>query len=181
MSQVSPLTVFSNESKEFSLRVLRYVCTEGPYERSVINYCKTQLRRNKPTLFKLSVYVEEVLNEVYIHMKTYYKYRTFQIFPIDVVVEVCSFLRNPTKDVISRHVLSVLIELMPEYAHHCPHGNTTYNVLIWLEERFLPKSMPAGDYRLDAWFRTTDNVTLFANQAFFSIRRKGVVRSMIDW
>uniref|UniRef100_A0A182N6F5 Uncharacterized protein n=1 Tax=Anopheles dirus TaxID=7168 RepID=A0A182N6F5_9DIPT len=170
-----------NESKEFSLRVLRYVCTEAPYERSVINYCRTQLRRNKPTLFNLSVDVPEVLNEVYIHMKTYYRYRTFQIFPIDVVVEVCSFLRNPTKDVISRHVLSVLIELMPEYAHYCPHGNTTYIVLFWLEERFLPKSMPAGDYRLDAWFRTMDNVTLFAYQAFFSIRRKGVVRSMIDW
>uniref|UniRef100_A0A182Q6T7 Uncharacterized protein n=1 Tax=Anopheles farauti TaxID=69004 RepID=A0A182Q6T7_9DIPT len=173
------LTVFSNETKDFSLRVLRYVCIEAPYERSVLNYCRTHLRRNQPTLFNLSIQVDDVLNELYIHMKTYYKYKSFQTFPIDVVVEVCSFLRNPTKDVISRHVLSVLIELMPQYAHHCPHGNTTYNVLFWLEERFLPKSMPAGDYRLDAWFRDKDNVTFFAYQAFCTIHMDKI-RNMTD-
>ncbi|XP_050088194.1 uncharacterized protein LOC126572708 [Anopheles aquasalis] len=175
------VTVFANDTKEFTMRVSRYVCVETPYQRSHLNYCRSQLRRNQPTLFNISVHVPERLDYMYIQVKTYYKYNTFQTFPVEVVVEVCSFLRNPSPDVISRHILSVLIELMPAYAHHCPHGNVTYNVLFWLEERFLPKSMPAGDYRLDAWFRMHDNVTFFAYKVFITIRRKGVFRSMIDW
>ncbi|XP_035782098.1 uncharacterized protein LOC118461178 [Anopheles albimanus] len=175
------LTIFSNDTKEFSMRVSRYVCIETPYQRSHLNYCRSQLRRNQPTLFNISVHVPERLDYMYIQVKTFYKYNTFQTFPVEVIVEVCSFLRNPSPDVISRHVLSVLIELMPAYAHHCPHGNVTYNVLFWLEERFLPKSMPAGDYRLDAWFRMHDNVTFFAYKVYITIRRKGVFRSMIDW
>lgn len=116
------LTIFSNDTKEFSMRVSRYVCIETPYQRSHLNYCRSQLRRNQPTLFNISVHVPERLDYMYIQVKTYYKYNTFQTFPVEVIVEVCSFLRNPSSDVISRHVLSVLIELMPAYAHHCPHG-----------------------------------------------------------
>ncbi|XP_049531444.1 uncharacterized protein LOC125948929 [Anopheles darlingi] len=173
--------VLSNKSKPFTVRVSRFVCVESPYEETELLYCKIRLRRNEPTLFNMSIRVPKVVNKVFLQVKTYYKYTTYQIFPIDLHEEVCAYMRQPSNDLFSRHAYSVLMETMPQYMHPCPHGNTTYTIVYWLEERFFPDSMPAGDFRMDCWFRDAINRTMFAYQVFFSVRRKGVVPSIMDW
>ncbi|XP_041764372.1 uncharacterized protein LOC121589493 isoform X2 [Anopheles merus] len=118
--------VFTNESRPFTIRVTRFICTETPYEVSELLQCKTILRRNSPTYLNLTIHVPKVLNVVY-----------FQ--------------------------------------------NRTYNVAYWLEDKFFPKSVPAGDYRQDVWFRDELNKTLLSYQAYFSVRRRGVWKSLIEW
>ncbi|XP_050083590.1 uncharacterized protein LOC126570111 [Anopheles aquasalis] len=173
--------VLSNKTKPFTVRVSRFVCVETPYALTELLYCKIRLRRNEPTLFNMSIRVPMVLNTVYLQVKTYYKYMTYQIFPIDLHEEVCAYMKQPSNDIFSRHAFSVLMETMPQYMYPCPHGNTTYTIAYWLEERFFPDSMPAGDFRMDCWFRNGANQTLFAYQVFFSVRRRGVVPSMLNW
>ena len=59
--------------------------------------------------------------------------------------------------------------------------NRTYDIVWWLEERHTPRSIPAGEYRLDMKFVAIDNVTLFASETYFTARRNGILRSMIEW
>ncbi|XP_041764374.1 uncharacterized protein LOC121589494 [Anopheles merus] len=173
--------VFANNSKSFTVRVTRFVCTETPYEVSELVQCKTVLRRNKPTFFNLTVQVPNVLNLIYFQVKTFYRLNDYQPFPISIITEVCSYLRNPSDDVFSRHLMSVFFETIPHLLYYCPHGNTTYHAEYWLEDKFFPKSMPAGDYRQDVWFRDEQNKTMLSYQAFFSVRRNGIWRSMLEW
>uniref|UniRef100_A0A182KGV1 Uncharacterized protein n=1 Tax=Anopheles christyi TaxID=43041 RepID=A0A182KGV1_9DIPT len=173
--------IFTNESKSFSLRVTRFICTETPYEVSELLQCKTVLRRNKPTFLNLTVHIPQVLNTLYFQVKTYYRLNDYQAFPIDILMEVCSYLSKPSEDIFSRHLLSVFFVTIPHMLYYCPHGNTTYRASFWLEDKFFPKSMPAGDYRMDVWFRDELNKTILAYQAYFSVRRMGVWRSLIEW
>ncbi|XP_035900840.1 uncharacterized protein LOC118507012 [Anopheles stephensi] len=173
--------VFTNETKSFTVRVTRFICTETPYEVSVLLHCKTVLRRNRPTVMNLSVYVPMVLNTINLQVKTFYRLNDYKEFPINLSTEICAYFRNPSEDIFSRHAMSVMLETIPHLVHYCPHGNKTYSAIYWLEDKYFPKSMPAGDYRQDVWFRSADNITLFAFEMYFSIRRKGIWRSLIDW
>uniref|UniRef100_A0A182PF16 Uncharacterized protein n=1 Tax=Anopheles epiroticus TaxID=199890 RepID=A0A182PF16_9DIPT len=132
--------------------------------------CKTILRRNKPTYFNISVHVPKVLNTIYFQVKTYYRLNDYQAFPVHIVVEVCAYFSRPSDDVFSRHLMSIFYETIPDLLYYCPHGNTTYHAEYWLEDKFFPKSMPAGDYRQDVWFRDEQNSTIFSYQAFFSCK-----------
>ncbi|XP_052891319.1 uncharacterized protein LOC128299398 [Anopheles moucheti] len=173
--------IFKNDTKSFTVRVTRFICTETPYEVSELLQCKTVLRRNKPTFFNFTVHVPMVLNTVNFQVKTYYRLNNYQGFPINLNTEVCGYLRNPSDDIFSRHLMSIMFETIPHLMYYCPHGNTTYTVSYWLEDKFFPKSMPAGDYRQDVWFRTEQNKTLFSYQVYFSVRRMGIWRSLIEW
>ncbi|XP_035900839.1 uncharacterized protein LOC118507011 [Anopheles stephensi] len=173
--------VFTNDTKSFTVRVTRFICAETPYETSELLNCKTVLRRNRPTFFNVTVRIPEVLNTLYFQMKTFYRLNDYQEFPVNVIVEICAYFRNPSEDIFSRHVMSVMLETLPHMVHYCPHGNKTYNAVYWLEDKFFPKSVPAGDYRQDVWFRNGQNKTIFAYQAYFSVRRMGVLPSLIEW
>ncbi|XP_049531446.1 uncharacterized protein LOC125948931 [Anopheles darlingi] len=173
--------IFNNDTKGYTMYVSRYVCIGQPYQRTTLNYCKSQQRPNLPTILNVSLTIPELVNVLYLKVKLSYKFKSIQSDPIDMLVEACSFLNNPSKDVVSRHIFSVIAEVIPQFNHPCPFGNTTYNVLFWLEERHLPSSVPTGDYRYDAIFKAEDNVTLFSYQAFFGVRSKGVLRTLMNW
>uniref|UniRef100_A0A182SF24 Uncharacterized protein n=1 Tax=Anopheles maculatus TaxID=74869 RepID=A0A182SF24_9DIPT len=114
--------VFPNDTKSFTVRVTRFICTETPYEVSELLQCKTVLRRNRPTFFNVTVHVPEVLNTIFFEVKTYYRLNDYQEFPINIVVEVCAYFRNPSEDVFSRHLMSVMFETVPQVIYYCPHG-----------------------------------------------------------
>ena len=114
--------VFTNESRPFTIRVTRFVCTETPYQVSELLQCKTILRRNSPTFFNITLHVPKVLNVVYFQLKTYYRLNDYQAFPVDVLLEACAYLRNPSEDIFSRHVMSVLFATSPQLLYYCPHG-----------------------------------------------------------
>uniref|UniRef100_A0A182IKS1 ZP domain-containing protein n=1 Tax=Anopheles atroparvus TaxID=41427 RepID=A0A182IKS1_ANOAO len=169
--KVSDPVVFSDEQKPFTVRVTKFICVETPYEEGELLQCRTLLRRNKPTFFNISLRVPRVLNKIYFQVRTYYRYNTYELFPINLHVEVCEYFRNPSRDIFSRHLMSIMLEVIPKLIYYCPHGNRTYNVVYWLEDKFFPSSMPAGDFRMDVWFRSEQNKTFFAYQSYFSLPR----------
>ena len=59
--------------------------------------------------------------------------------------------------------------------------NRTYTQIAMLKEEYAPRSVPAGEYRMDAKFTTQTNVTLISLQIFFEVRRKGILKSMLEW
>uniref|UniRef100_A0A182UEN7 Uncharacterized protein n=1 Tax=Anopheles melas TaxID=34690 RepID=A0A182UEN7_9DIPT len=68
------------------------------------------------------VQVPNVLNLLYFQVKTFYRLNDYQPFPISIVTEVCSYLRDPSDDVFSRHLMSVFFETIPHLLYYCPHG-----------------------------------------------------------
>ncbi|KFB45421.1 hypothetical protein ZHAS_00013352 [Anopheles sinensis] len=179
--KISDPVVFTDEPKPFTVRVTKFICVETPYEESELLQCRTVLRRNRPTFFNISVHVPGVLNRIYFQVRTYYRYNSYEPFPITLLMEICSYFRKPTTDIFSRHLMSIMMEVVSHLLYQCPHGNTTYDAVYWLEDKFFPQSMPAGDFRQDVWFRTEHNRTIFAYQAYFSVRRMGIWRSMLEW
>ncbi|KAL9705731.1 hypothetical protein quinque_009249 [Culex quinquefasciatus] len=49
-------------------------------------------------------------------------------------------------------------------------------------EKFMPNTMPAGDYRIDLRVTDKNNVTVINARGYLSIRSKGLAAlSMLDW
>uniref|UniRef100_A0A182W0R3 MD-2-related lipid-recognition domain-containing protein n=1 Tax=Anopheles minimus TaxID=112268 RepID=A0A182W0R3_9DIPT len=170
-----------NDSRPYKIKITKYLCVGAPYKRTTLHYCKTTLRRNKPAIINVSLAVPEVLNYILMSVKSYYKFSTYQPFLIDMEQEGCEYMKNRPLIPLANYVYDILQKTVPAIATPCPQGNRTYTIVWWLDEHFLPKSLPAGDYRLDIAFDAYDKVTLFAMKAFFSVRRSGVIASMLEW
>uniref|UniRef100_A0A182P3T3 MD-2-related lipid-recognition domain-containing protein n=1 Tax=Anopheles epiroticus TaxID=199890 RepID=A0A182P3T3_9DIPT len=167
--------------KPYSIKIIKYLCVGTPYQRSSINYCKTIVRRNKPTILNVSVVVPEVLNYIWVKVKVFYKFSTYQPFLIDAEQEGCEYIRNRPLIPLADYIYEIVQQSVPDLSTPCPHGNRTYNIVWWLEERHTPRSIPAGDYRLDVQFVAQDKVLMFAAETYFSVRRAGVIASMLEW
>uniref|UniRef100_A0A6E8WAF1 Uncharacterized protein n=1 Tax=Anopheles coluzzii TaxID=1518534 RepID=A0A6E8WAF1_ANOCL len=170
-----------NESKEYTFKILKYISKETPYKRTQLHYFKTILRRNQPTLLNMSLTIPEVLNYIWVRIKLHYKFNAYQPFLIDMEQEACEYIRNRPIIPQTDYIYETFVKRLPAIAGPCPHGNRTYDIVWWLEERHTPRSIPAGEYRLDMKFVAIDNVTLFASETYFTARRKGILRSMIEW
>uniref|UniRef100_A0A4Y0BEG1 MD-2-related lipid-recognition domain-containing protein n=1 Tax=Anopheles funestus TaxID=62324 RepID=A0A4Y0BEG1_ANOFN len=170
-----------NETKPYTFKILKYICVGTPYKRSRLNYCKTILRRNKPTLLNVSVTVPEVLNYIWVVVKVHYKFSTYQPFLIDMEEEACGYMKNRPVIPQTDYIFDTFVKSVPALSAPCPHGNRTYNIVWWLEERLTPRSIPAGEYRLDFKFVAKDNVTIFASETYVMVRRSGIIGSMIEW
>ncbi|KFB45422.1 hypothetical protein ZHAS_00013353 [Anopheles sinensis] len=120
--KISDPVVFTDELKPFTVRVTKFICVETPYEESELLQCRTVLRRNRPTFFNISVHVPGVLNRIYFQVRTYYRYNSYEPFPITLLMEICSYFRKPTTDIFSRHLMSIMMEVVPHLLYQCPHG-----------------------------------------------------------
>ncbi|XP_053679941.1 uncharacterized protein LOC128730876 [Anopheles nili] len=157
-----------NNTKQYTFRITKYVCTGAPYKRSNLHYCKTILRRNQPTMINVSLTVPEEVYIGWVVVKLYYKFATYQPFLIDAVFEACEYLKNRPINPVVTYVKDIMQETAPSLMSLCPHGHT-------------PRSVPAGEYRLDITFSLHDNVTAFAFETYIIARRKGIIGSMIEW
>uniref|UniRef100_A0A182W835 MD-2-related lipid-recognition domain-containing protein n=1 Tax=Anopheles minimus TaxID=112268 RepID=A0A182W835_9DIPT len=171
----------AESEKNYDVKVTKFMCIDTPYQRSVLHYCKTIVRRNRPTLLNLSLTVPESFDYVMLKVSAEYKFTTFRPLLFDLEIEGCEFLSSKARDPASAIAYSVVFEKYKNIAKPCPHGNRTYNIEYWVDPETLPKSVPAGDYRVTTTFSFKDNVTLFKLQTYGSTRRKGIFRSMIEW
>uniref|UniRef100_A0A182VPM4 Uncharacterized protein n=1 Tax=Anopheles minimus TaxID=112268 RepID=A0A182VPM4_9DIPT len=170
-----------NVTRPFTVRVTRLICINIPYEETVVKECRVILRRNERSLIGVSVYAPKVYNFVRLQFRLHYKFTTFQPFMIDGEVEICAYLQRPTIDPLFNYVHGITKELFPSMVHPSPHGNKTYTEWTEFKDEYAPKSIPAGDYRMDVRLANQLNVTLFWVQAFGTVRRKGVLGSMLEW
>ncbi|XP_053679964.1 uncharacterized protein LOC128730898 [Anopheles nili] len=167
--------------KQYSLKITKYLCVGVPYSRSKLHHCKTVLRRNKPAVLNISITVPEVLTYIWLTVKLHYKFQTYQPLLIDLEKEACEYLAKHPFNPIDEYIYNIFAKTLPQVVSPCPHGNRTYTAMWWLQERYTPSSMPAGDYRLDVKFFGWNNITLFYLEVYFSARRKGIIGSMIEW
>uniref|UniRef100_A0A182W0R6 MD-2-related lipid-recognition domain-containing protein n=1 Tax=Anopheles minimus TaxID=112268 RepID=A0A182W0R6_9DIPT len=169
-----------NKTRPFTFHITRVKCIETPYAEAVLKECRMISRRNQKALICVSIYVPKVYNFMIMQFRLHYKYTTFQPFMLDGVVEVCAYMQRPTSDPLFNYMHGMLKDLLPSVVHPCPHGNKTYNERTEFKEEYGPNTMPAGDYRMDIRFASRTNVTLLWIQAYFSVRRRGVLGSIAN-
>uniref|UniRef100_A0A182FBK0 Uncharacterized protein n=1 Tax=Anopheles albimanus TaxID=7167 RepID=A0A182FBK0_ANOAL len=150
----------------YSIKIVKFLCLDAPYQRTLLHYCKTILRRNETAILSLNLTVPEVVNYMNVTVRVDYKFSTYRPFLFDAQVEGCEFLRTKTRDPASEMVYKNIFENLPDFATPCPHGNRSYYVNHWLETKNLPASVPAGDYRLTTTFAFKDGVTIIKIQTF---------------
>ncbi|XP_039436377.1 uncharacterized protein LOC120418145 [Culex pipiens pallens] len=174
----------THQNQKYKIHVTKLVCLEQPYKLTTLHACKVRLRRNQPTLITIEMDVPVLLNKVFLEFKMNYKLATYQPMMMQFTTEVCNYYRLPkgTEPVVD-YINAGLKVYVPEIVHPCPYGKRYYNLSNWiLDERYVPVSMPAGDYRLDARVSNKDNVTLINFQLFATIRSKGITPiSLLDW
>ncbi|XP_050072163.1 uncharacterized protein LOC126560045 [Anopheles maculipalpis] len=174
-----------NKTQSYELQMTRMVCADTPYLETELLECRTTLRRNQMPLLRVVIHVPKVYTYIVIQYNLYYKYQTFQPFLINGEFEGCATMRayeqGSYKDPLTDYVWQILKEMMPGVIVPCPHGNRTYVVESVFKQEYAPKSIPAGEYRLDLRFSTKNNVSIVFLQGFFSARRKGILSSMIEW
>uniref|UniRef100_A0A182RWY9 Uncharacterized protein n=1 Tax=Anopheles funestus TaxID=62324 RepID=A0A182RWY9_ANOFN len=159
-----------NSSRSFQLRLLKILCVDQPYKRTIVHYCKTVLRRNQPTLLNISITIPEVFNICYVTIKIEYKFNEYQPFLFDTRLEGCKFLREKPIDPLSLYLYGIFKETLPMVVTPCPHGNRTYDILWTMDERLSPRSVPAGDYRVTAHWETESNETMIKLQIYCAVR-----------
>uniref|UniRef100_A0A1I8JW71 MD-2-related lipid-recognition domain-containing protein n=1 Tax=Anopheles quadriannulatus TaxID=34691 RepID=A0A1I8JW71_ANOQN len=170
-----------NETRPFQLQVMRLVCLDLPYEETVLTLCRAFLRRNQPTLLRVTLEVPGLYNYVLLQFRLHYKFRTYQPFLIDGEIDICTFVKESKLDPVPSYIYSVMQEVAPDLSAPCPLGNKTFNVTTMFKVEYAPKSVPAGDYRMDIRVASRANVTLINFQVYVAVRRKGVLGSMLDW
>uniref|UniRef100_A0A182T1X4 Uncharacterized protein n=1 Tax=Anopheles maculatus TaxID=74869 RepID=A0A182T1X4_9DIPT len=170
-----------NGTRLFRVQIKRYVCIDTPYQQTELLECRTVLRRNKLPLFLLAVNVPQRVDYAMIHVKLNYKFNTYQPFLINDQLEGCEYMRTPKNDPFSIFLYKVVQKMIPDMVHPCPHGNKIYNQTIEFKESYTPKSIPAGDYRMDVRISDRQNVTLIAVQVFGTARKLGILGSMLEW
>uniref|UniRef100_A0A182NRC3 Uncharacterized protein n=1 Tax=Anopheles dirus TaxID=7168 RepID=A0A182NRC3_9DIPT len=152
-----------------------------PYVISTLVECRAILRRNQMPLLRVELIVPDLYDFITIEYRLHYKFKTYRPFLIDGLMEACEYMRNPKSDLINDYAYTVLKSMMPKLMVPCPHGNRTYRFETVFKEEYAPKSVPAGEYRLDLHFATKANLTLIQMQLFFVARRKGIIGSMLEW
>uniref|UniRef100_A0A182NRC1 Uncharacterized protein n=1 Tax=Anopheles dirus TaxID=7168 RepID=A0A182NRC1_9DIPT len=161
--------------------MLRLVCINMPYPVSTLVECRAILRRNQMPLLRVEMFVPDVYEFVTIEYRLHYKFKTFKPLLIDGKMEACEYMRKPTFDPVNDYAYTIMKSMAPSLMVPCPHGNRTYRIETVFKEEYAPKSVPAGEYRLDVRFATEANLTLVEMQFFFAARRKGIMGSMLEW
>uniref|UniRef100_A0A182Y6N1 Uncharacterized protein n=1 Tax=Anopheles stephensi TaxID=30069 RepID=A0A182Y6N1_ANOST len=168
----------SNETRPFKLHVTRLICIDLPYAETTVNECRVILRRNQRSLMKVSINVPKVYNFLLLQYRLHYKFTTFQPLLIDGELEVCSYMRGPKTSILENYIYGVMSDLLSNTVYPCPHGNKTYTEITEFKEEYAPKSIPAGDYRMDLRFASKSNVTLLWLQGFATVKRRGIMGSI---
>uniref|UniRef100_A0A182NRC4 Uncharacterized protein n=1 Tax=Anopheles dirus TaxID=7168 RepID=A0A182NRC4_9DIPT len=179
--KLSPFDEWRNSSRSYELSMNRLLCIDTPYTETELLECRAVLRRNQMPLLRVALRLPKMYNIIKVQFKLHYKHRTFVPFLIDGEFEICEYLRNPSTDPIKDYIYKVLKDMMPHLVHPCPHGNKTYETVSVFKPEYAPKSVPAGDYRMDVRFATASNLTMLSMQGYFSARRKGIMTSMLEW
>uniref|UniRef100_A0A182NRC5 MD-2-related lipid-recognition domain-containing protein n=1 Tax=Anopheles dirus TaxID=7168 RepID=A0A182NRC5_9DIPT len=184
MINANQKNVFSeknNGTRPYSVYINRFVCVDTPYKETEVLECRTVLRRNKLPLLLIALNMPYTIDYAMIHLRLNYKFKTFQPFLIDDKVEGCAYLRSQKSSPLALYVFEIITEMLPVLVQACPHGNRIYNETIEFKESYCPKSVPAGDYRLDIRLSNRINETMVAMQVFGAVRRQGVLGSMLEW
>ncbi|XP_041764833.1 uncharacterized protein LOC121589776 [Anopheles merus] len=138
-------------------------------------------RRNQRPLLNVSLEAPKKYNYLMIHFQMHYKLKKYQPFLIDIKAEGCDLMRDRKNDPTRHWLYGVMQDLMSSLVHRCPFGNRTYSGVFSVKEENAPRLIPAGEYRMDIIFTSRTNVTLFSMQLFFEARRRGILKSMLEW
>jgi len=101
--------------------------------------------------------ITEPLNEIWVRLELYYKYRVYQKHLIDSWFEVCAMFKDPAKnpltDKLFEYLYSVIDDIYMDFDFHCPlFGNFSIQTkpgrAINMSTVKVPL-MEAGRYRID--------------------------------
>ncbi|KFB46049.1 AGAP013113-PA-like protein [Anopheles sinensis] len=166
----------SETNATHQLRVTKIQCVDVPYKRTKLNYCRMGTFPNNTVFINASLDVPMPLNYILLSAKLFYKYTAYHPFMVDWNIEICRTLRYPKRQtVIAKVAMKMIIDTLPHFAYNCPHGNRTYSSVWMYPSKFIFKTVPSGDYRLDIRLSDRDEETLFAIQTFMAVRKQGII------
>uniref|UniRef100_A0A240PMV8 MD-2-related lipid-recognition domain-containing protein n=1 Tax=Anopheles christyi TaxID=43041 RepID=A0A240PMV8_9DIPT len=174
-SATQPMTKSRNNGNNRTVRITKMLCIDTPYKYSTLTHCEMEQFRNGTVGLHISVDIPIVINYLAVSAKVFYKYTSYRPFMIDWTLEYCRAARVGTFNPTNALIMKVIEESMPDFYYPCPHGNRTYTIFWLLEPKFIPQTLPSGDYRLDIFYRDSTNTNLFAMQMYGAVRRQGIV------
>ncbi|XP_053679895.1 uncharacterized protein LOC128730836 [Anopheles nili] len=164
---------FRNTS--YNLRITKMQCLDAPYKATYLNHCYMEQFPNGTSGLNISITIPMVLNYLGITVKVYYKYSTYRPFMINWNMDYCQGERNGKYNPSTALVMKIISETLPDFSYPCPHGNRTYECLWMFAPKYIPQTLPSGDYRMDVFFKNWQEITLVAVQMFCSVRKQGII------
>ncbi|XP_053668392.1 uncharacterized protein LOC128718801 [Anopheles marshallii] len=176
---LTSLPVSCTSGSSHSLKIKKYVCIDTPYKETTLHLCKSIPRRNAPTMVHLILHVPKLYDNYKVKVTLFYKFSTYQPFLITIEGNACEFIQHPPQFGFEKHVYDIIEETLPELLDPCPTGNRTYNFTWYLQDRYAPNHIPAGDYKLQYKVVAKTNVTMFGMDVFFAVRNIGIVSTFM--
>lgn len=147
------------------------------YNRNVVYDEPPLIRPIAPNVFKmnLTMVTKRIFNEVWLQMVFFYKYNTYQKFPIATKAELCGVLNgtiaNPVGQIFLENFLKLEKDLKLSFKLQCPlTGTLSFTAEHFNFSHFTLPLLPAGRYRIDIQaFSTKNGPSLFLAQMYFRI------------
>lgn len=127
-------------------------------------------------IFNASMTITEPLNEIWVHSVLYYKYRQYQKYLIDIWVEYCRSIIDPTNHPIAQVILNNFFSLNDNFYINfdlkCPitgamefRSIRSFNV-----SKIVIPLMQAGRYRANFYYTLRQNGPVYAaGQVYVSV------------
>lgn len=132
--------------------------------------------RYNTVVFNASMTLTEPLNEIWVHSVLYYKYRQYQKYLIDIWVEYCRSIADPSSHPIINIVLNNFFALREHFFINfdlkCPlSGEIEFRTIRSFNvSKIIIPLMQAGRYRANFYYTLHQNGPVYAaGQVYFSI------------
>lgn len=131
----------------------KIICTNGTKYCSSINCGVTKTVRHSSSMY-MSCVLKKPVHTLDIRLVLFYKFRVYQQFLVDILVDFCGYMSGKVQSHILDLVMPVIIPIS-NLNHTCPYdGNVTVNNLE-IDDRILDNTvLPPGQYRIDLAFLT---------------------------
>uniref|UniRef100_A0A4Y0BP43 Uncharacterized protein n=1 Tax=Anopheles funestus TaxID=62324 RepID=A0A4Y0BP43_ANOFN len=159
----------SNGASSYSIKIKKYVCIDTPYKESTLHYCKSIPRRNAPTMISVSMDMPKLYNDIVVKVQLFYKFSTYQPFLVSMETQGCELVLHPPQFGIQKYVYDIIEESVPDILLPCPAGNRTFNITWYLKDKYAPRNIPAGDYKLQFKLIVQPSITLFGMDVYCAV------------
>lgn len=111
-----------NISRPFTLKVLRMICPDQPYDYTVVKTCKAKLTRNQPTKLHLALDIQRPANKLFLSYVLNYKYNTYKPLLFDDSFDLCRFMAEKgTGNNLLMNFMYRIAKSQISWLHKCPY------------------------------------------------------------
>lgn len=121
-----------NDTRPFSIKVLKMVCIDQPYNYTLLHTCKVKIARNQPAKLYLVLEILRPANALFMSYILNYKYNTYRPLLFDDSFNFCSFMSEQGSGInMLMNFMYKIASSQIKWLHKCPYVVSTFRICMY--------------------------------------------------